>query len=119
MCTSSLHSTTTLLSYGLAASLLLPGCYGPDDSSEESVDDRAAALVGPDAPLTNAADGTFSLLVQEDRNLADPNIDIFYEFKMQERARGRDGWDWGGRSGYSCGFFELVDGGATNSLSDD
>ena len=76
------------------------------------------ALPGPEGPRTRSRDRTFHLVIQETSG-ARAGAEIFATLRIPERPSGQDGWDWGGRSGYSCGFFELVDGGVTNSLLDD
>jgi hypothetical protein len=77
---------------------------------------QAQAGVGPEPP--QASLGNFSLTIS-----APPNIPVefpgFASISFDERVFGLDGWDWGGRSGYGCGFVELVDGGPTALLSDD
>lgn len=63
---------------------------------------QAVAAPGPDEDP-----GPFTLIIQEEAGIH-AGAEIFYEFPFD--ARSGDGWDWGGRSGYHCGFFELVVG---------
>lgn len=73
----------------------------------------ALAATGPQPPLTR--DGTFFLRVQETSGPAE----VFADLVFAERPYGMDGWDFGGRAGYGCGFAEMVDGGtATESIND-
>lgn len=83
-----------------------------------SVGTSTSAMPGPEPPVTRSRDGTFQLLVQEESGLR-WGTEVFAVLKVPERPYGMDGWDWGGRAGYSCGFFELIDGGASASLADD
>ncbi len=59
------------------------------------------------APGPDEDPGSFTLIIQEEAGI-DAGAEIFYEFPFGPRSG--DGWDWGGRAGYHCGFFELVVG---------
>ena len=63
---------------------------------------RVSGAPGPDEDP-----GAFTLIIQEESGI-DAGAEIFYELPFGPRTG--DGWDWGGRAGYHCGFFELVVG---------
>lgn len=83
-----------MLGYGLGVITRSPAVLGPEDRPEE-----------------------FTIVAREGvGQLTEHFADIG---PFTARPTGLDGWDWGGRDGYNCGFVELVDGGATSSLGDD
>jgi hypothetical protein len=76
----------------------------------------ALAVTGPEAPGSLPSQNPMKFDFAKARG---PGHIVFSRLSIPERPYGEDGFDFGGRAGYGCMFVEIVDGGATASLSDD
>jgi hypothetical protein len=74
------------------------------------------AATGPEAPGSLPSQNP---MVYDFAKARGPGHIVFSRLTIPERPYGEDGFDFGGRAGYGCMFVEIVDGGATTSLSDD